>query len=563
MANANVEYWRTFRNYESNTVIIADQPQDVVTFKGGNNIDLTFNPGLDTITWEANVPGLANTVKQDFSVVNGTAATLSSLTYDPDAGIFTYYPPDLSNYATTTYVDSKVINEIANIDLSGYTTETWVQGYVGTAVNIPDLSYYASNTWVNEWGNNLNTAIGNIPRGYTGSQGPASTVPGPPGPPGNAVVAGHFVYHQTTPSNVWMINHHLGQRYLNVEVIDVQDQSLSGTYGYPTVTFLDTCNVSVEWQSNTVGTVVLSSGGGQQGPRGFTGSAINVGHQVYQQNVASSLWTVNHNLGVKYLSVEVIDDADDSIVGTYGYPTVTFVDISTLTVQWQQPTTGKIVMSAGGGDTGFNGSKGDLGYTGSQGEVGFTGSVGAYSAIGFTGSQGYTGSSGYTGSQGDTGYIGSQGVIGYTGSAGVLVEPYVHEQNVSSNSWVINHNLGIQYLNVEIVDLANSSITGTYDYPTISFNDQNTCTVSWNYTATGRAILSAGHQGEVGYTGSTGTSEVTTVYTLATLPLASAGNRAFISDSSLFATGNFGNIATSGGSNTVPVYYDGSDWRIG
>ena len=449
MTNANVDYWRTFRNYESNTVIIADQAQDVITFRGGNNIDLTFNAGQDTITWEANVPGLANTVKQEFSVVNSTSATLSTLTYDPASGVFTYYPPDLSNYASTSYVDSKVTSEIANIDLSSYATENWVQGYVGTAVNIPDLSYYASNAWVNQWGSTLNTAIGNIPRGYTGSQGPASNVPGPPGPPGNAVVAGHFIYHQTTPSNVWTVNHNLGYRYLNVEVIDVQNQSLSGTYGYPTVTFVDTCNVTVEWQSNTTGTIVLSSGGGEIGPKGFTGS------------------------------------------------------------------------------------QGIIGYTGSKGDTGFAGSTGA------------------------------QGIMGYTGSAGVMVTPYVHEQNVSSNSWVINHNLGIQYLNVEIVDLANSSITGTYDYPTISFNDQNTCTVSWNYTATGRAILSAGHQGEVGYTGSTGTSEVTTVYTLATLPLASTGSRAFISDSNLFASGNFGNIATSGGSNTVPVYYDGSDWRIG
>lgn len=455
MANGNVDYWRTFRDYSSNTVIIADQSQDVMTFRGSNNIQLNFNPGQDTITWEANVPGLASNVKQELSVVNGSAVSLSMLEYNATTGVFSYYPQDLSSYASISYVDTKVTNEIANIDLSAYATETWVQGYVGTAVDIPDLTYYASNAWVNEWGNTLNTAIGNIPRGYTGSQGPqgnASTVPGFTGSQGNAVVAGHFVYHQTTPSNVWMINHHLGQRYLNVEVIDVQDQSLSGTYGYPTVTFLDTCNVSVEWQANTVGTVVLSSGGGQQGPRGFTGS---------------------------------------------------------------------------------------------QGERGYSGSIG------------------YTGSQGTTGYNGSQGIMGYTGSAGVLVEPYVYEQNVSSNSWVITHNLGIQYLNVEIVDLANSSITGTYDYPTIVFDDPNTCTINWNYSATGRAILSAGHQGDVGYTGSTGTSEVTTVYTYATLPVSVSGARAFVSDANLTATGNFGNAVSGGGSNVVPVFYNGTSWLIG
>lgn len=444
MENANVDYWRTFREYQSNSTIIADQSQDVITFKGGLNIDLEFNPGQDTITWDANIPGLANSVKQEFSVQNGSPYTPSMLEYDSTTGVFTYLPPDLSSYATKTYVETHVANSIANIDLSAYATETWVTGYVGTAVNIPDLTYYASNAWVNQWGNTLNTAIGNIPRGYTGSQGPqgnASTVPGFTGSQGNAVVAGHFVYHQTTPSNVWMVNHNLGYRYLSVEVIDSADKSLSGTYGYPTVTFIDTCNVSLEWQANTTGTVVLSSGGGEQGPRGFTGS------------------------------------------------------------------------------------QGNIGYTGSQGVIGYSGSKG------------------------------NQGVIGYTGSAGVMVEPVVYEQNVASNSWTINHNLGIQYLNVEIVDLANTSITGTYDYPTITFTNENICEINWNYNATGRAILSAGHAG--------GVSEVNTVYTFSTLPTPVAGSRAFISDSNLIAMGHFGNIANSGGSNTVPVFYDGSDWLIG
>lgn len=42
-----------------------------------------------------------------------------------------------------------------------------------------------------------------------------------------------------------------------------------------------------------------------------------------------------------------------------------------------------------------------------------------------------------------------------------------------------------------------------------------------------------------------------------------AGQRAFITDSDKVAAGNFGAIAGGGGSNAVPVYYDGTDWRIG
>lgn len=53
------------------------------------------------------------------------------------------------------------------------------------------------------------------------------------------------------------------------------------------------------------------------------------------------------------------------------------------------------------------------------------------------------------------------------------------------------------------------------------------------------------------------------VMTYANLPLATtAGIRSFISDSSLDAT-NWGAVTSGGGSNTVPVFSDGTDWRIG
>ena len=42
-----------------------------------------------------------------------------------------------------------------------------------------------------------------------------------------------------------------------------------------------------------------------------------------------------------------------------------------------------------------------------------------------------------------------------------------------------------------------------------------------------------------------------------------AGGRAFINNANLVATGNFGNQVGSGGSNTVPVWSDGTNWYIG
>jgi len=54
-------------------------------------------------------------------------------------------------------------------------------------------------------------------------------------------------------------------------------------------------------------------------------------------------------------------------------------------------------------------------------------------------------------------------------------------------------------------------------------------------------------------------------YTLAQLPSASSVPycRSIITNSSVGMAGNYGSIASSGGSNVVPVFSDGTNWRIG
>ena len=52
-------------------------------------------------------------------------------------------------------------------------------------------------------------------------------------------------------------------------------------------------------------------------------------------------------------------------------------------------------------------------------------------------------------------------------------------------------------------------------------------------------------------------------YTYATLPTGVTGRRTYITDSTVVASGNFGAAVTvGGGANTVPVFYDGTNWII-
>jgi len=93
-----------------------------------------------------------------------------------------------------------------------------------------------------------------------------------------------------------------------------------------------------------------------------------------------------------------------------------------------------------------------------------------------------------------------------------------------------------------------------------SWNQQTPYTWYAGYGPDGNVTIHAG-TANWQYNSSTTVSPVSTY---ANLPAATtAGQRAFISDANLAASGNFGATVGGSGSNTVPVYSDGSNWRIG
>jgi len=54
---------------------------------------------------------------------------------------------------------------------------------------------------------------------------------------------------------------------------------------------------------------------------------------------------------------------------------------------------------------------------------------------------------------------------------------YLHSQATEITTWTVNHNLGFQYPNVELIS-AGKSLSGTYGQPVIEFVSENqlTCT---------------------------------------------------------------------------------------
>lgn len=87
--------------------------------------------------------------------------------------------------------------------------------------------------------------------------------------------------------------------------------------------------------SNPLKTVVQVADVGMPGPAGSSG-----GSYIHHQSSALATWTVTHNLGYYPGGISVIDSAETVVIGD-----VTHVNISTFTVSFSTPFSGKVYVS--------------------------------------------------------------------------------------------------------------------------------------------------------------------------------------------------------------------------
>ena len=105
------EAFRTFRMENddgSTSLIIADQPEDVMTFVAGDGMFIEFNEATDTITFVSkggNGGGGNANVIPALTVLNNEPGKDSFIAYDSDTGVLEYTPIDISDLATQGNVD--------------------------------------------------------------------------------------------------------------------------------------------------------------------------------------------------------------------------------------------------------------------------------------------------------------------------------------------------------------------------------------------------------------------------------------------------------------------------
>jgi len=112
---------------------------------------------------------------------------------------------------------------------------------------------------------------------------------------------------------------------------------------------------------------------------------------------------------------------------------------------------------------------------------------------------------------------------------------------------------------------------GNSGYPFLNWSTASTPYISmasgiyWQYNASGQHVFTTASSNPALLIGSYFT-RLAPAQVYSTLPAAStagANARAMVTNSSVAAAGNFGNAVAGGGTNVVPVYSDGTTWRIG
>jgi hypothetical protein len=284
----------------------------------------------------------------------------------------------------------------------------------------------------------------------TGTWVPAIVgIQGATGPTG-----GTYTHVQTSPATVWTVNHNLGERYLNVEVIDSSNQNVS-PLTYPTIDFLNSNTLTITFATPQTGYAAISYGGmGATGPMlDYETSTTDSIDLVIPSTVSCTVDT-----GLPYIPYQNIILVADGETNKYMTGIVQSYDIST----------GALVVEV----------------TGGQGSG--TGPYSPWTINIFT-------------PMGATGLTGATGATGVTAIAGA----FIHQQSTPASTWVINHELGYKYVNVEPIDSTGNSFVGRYDYPVVEFTSNTTTTLQFSTSVSGWAAVTSGG-GPMGPTGATG-----------------------------------------------------------
>jgi len=131
----------------------------------------------------------------------------------------------------------------------------------------------------------------------------------------------------------WIIDHNLNTQFVSVTPIFSNDEAVTGRYDYPNVYYNSANTVTVTFNSETTGNVAIA------------GNIANTEtYYLHTQSVASTTWTVDHNLNSEYVVVAPATADDLSWYGKYDAPVITYDNANTLTLTFSSAQTGNVAV---------------------------------------------------------------------------------------------------------------------------------------------------------------------------------------------------------------------------
>jgi hypothetical protein len=290
--------------------------------------------------------------------VNGTltAVNITANTGLITGTLATAAQPNITSVGTLTSLN--VIGNISGANVTGNhygsgnnLSNIQASNVSGTVANANNSAYL--NTYTQSSANTASTIAlrdsnGNLSANYFIGNGSQLTGVGN----AQAIVNGNSNVNITSPNaNITMSV--AGNS--NIVVVNSSGANITGNLGVSGVTSLGNVG-NVVITGGTTGQYLQTNGSGNL--IWATVSSIVPGAYVYTQSSPATTWVVNHNLGVQFLNVEVIDSTGNSYDGRYNYPTVTFNNNSTLTITFSSAQSGYAAVTSGGGAQGANANVG-------------------------------------------------------------------------------------------------------------------------------------------------------------------------------------------------------------
>jgi hypothetical protein len=146
------------------------------------------------------------------------------------------------------------------------------------------------------------------------------------------VGSSRYLHTQANPNLTWNISHNLGYDYPNVTVYDGSTNKVM----LPSdVTSINSNTTQITFATPEYGYALVSVGG-------ITTATAD--RFLFTATSATSSWVIDHNMGYKYVNIDVYDNNDEQLIPQK----VTAVSVNRTQVDFSLPTSGNAIITLGG-----------------------------------------------------------------------------------------------------------------------------------------------------------------------------------------------------------------------